>query len=102
MNGMGAEVVDGSGTIDPANLSNSGTYLRAVQSVVAFVVFPPRSAASCFCRRDRSVARIPAIGHLRPLAASSRRLLPMSCLFPVAFLQTDAPPSLCYAGTIPC
>lgn len=101
MNGMGGEVIDGSGTIDPANLSNSGTYHCAVLAAVACVV--SRLFCACFHRRDRSIARTPrAIGHLRQLAASSRCLLPMSCLFPVAFLQTDAPPSLCYAGTIPC
>lgn len=58
MNGMGGEVIDGSGTIDPANLSNSGTYNCAVLASVAFVV-SPRSA--CLSRRDRSIARTPAI-----------------------------------------
>ncbi|KAJ5122648.1 hypothetical protein N7526_009585 [Penicillium atrosanguineum] len=56
MNGMGGEVIDSFGTIDPANLSNSGTYHRAVLASVAFVV--SRSAA-CFYRRDRSIARTP-------------------------------------------
>jgi hypothetical protein len=58
MNGMGGEVTDGSGTIDPANLSNSGTYNCAVLASASFVVSP---RFACLCCRDRSIARTPAI-----------------------------------------
>lgn len=45
MNGIGGEVVDGSGTIDPANLSNSGTCYH----------FPLRFAIPCLLSRGLPV-----------------------------------------------
>jgi hypothetical protein len=57
MNGMGGEVVDGSGTIDPANLSNSGMLCcLPVRSVIR--PLSRLGVQSCFYR-DLSFAQTP-------------------------------------------
>lgn len=42
MNGMGGDVTDGSGTIDPANLSNSGMFRASLFFVAYYCCFPAR------------------------------------------------------------
>lgn len=104
MNGMGGDVIDdGSGTIDPANLSNSGMF-RASLFLVAYYC--------CFPARLRFLGLIPivvatwlhATPHYRSAVIGLDLFLNyfffLSMLFPVTF-QTDLPPSLCPTGTIP-
>lgn len=50
MNGM--DIIDGSGTIDPANLSNSGMYLIAFLATLASRLSFPISAQSQILARD--------------------------------------------------
>jgi len=115
MNGMEGEVVDGSGTIDPANLSNSGTCYR----------FPLRFAITCLLSRGLPVqsyfhrdsiiranpTRILSVPFffLRFSSDCVRAYMPFRLYlhlnfsaFSVAHLQTDTPASLWSTGTIPC
>lgn len=61
MNGMGGEVIDGSGTIDPANLSNSGMFchlpFRSVIRPLCAFVFGLASIATCLSRKPPTPPR---------------------------------------------
>lgn len=96
-------MVDGSGTIDPANLSNSGMFRASLFFGRISLLFPfcLRFVGLCsYLPGDLSTCDPARSGPLWPVGDLLSFII-CYFLFPVTF-QTDAPPSLCYAGTIPC
>lgn len=84
MNGM--DIIDGSGTIDPANLSNSGVYLIAfLDTLASRLSFPISSSVTN--SRARLVFLLGGMDHIILLIPSS------ICVFlSHRCFQTDTPP----------
>lgn len=96
-------MVDGSGTIDPANLSNSGTFCASL-FLVACPLFSRSFCASSAFVPISVATQLHATPRHRSDVVGRRPFRQSSFVHPVLLpsLQTDVPPSLRHAGTFPC